>query len=264
MKLSHQNIVRIVLITVGIFILLYILLPGPIMFDMPPHIKNFLWIIFIVSGILLLIAYFNPKESPPPPLPQRNEIPQAENRITGSVIDYAANGIGYIDKIQLLQNNQKIWLHFPPHTAQQVMNVAVKNTTVTVTATVRNNPAPINNDTARYELISLHSNALDKTVNINEIPPPPPAPGKEIEVKGNTIELKSDESGHVTGFVLSGKMIELPLHTAETLLPLMRQAHEITVKGYRPAAMDGFVNISGMPFIKPVSITIDNINYVIQ
>lgn len=85
-----------------------------------------------------------------------------------------------------------------------------------------------------------------------------------MEVKGSSIELKLDDKGNAAAFILSGKLIEFHRHTAETLLPLMKQAHQIVVKGYERNASDGFVNNTGLSFIKPYTITIDNINYVIQ
>jgi hypothetical protein len=260
MKPSHQTITKIILIALGILILLYFSEPGIIMFDIPPHIKNLLWIIFIISGLLLLIASISNPKPPGPPLP--HNLPQPESGISGTVVDYAANGIGDIDKILLQRGNQNIWLHFPPHTAQQVMNVAVKNTTVY--ATVHNGKMPPHDNRILYELISLRSDALGITINVYDIPPPPPMQGNEVEVKGNSIELKLNDRGEAAAFILSGKLIEFHPHTAETLLPLMKQAHEIIVRGYQRNPSNGFVNNTGLPFIKPYTITIDNINYVIQ
>lgn len=261
MKLSHQTI-RIILIAFCILILLYISEPGIIMLDIPPHIKNLIWIIFIISGLLLFITYINPRKPLGPPLPPHNTLPPPSGEISGTVVEFGSNRIGDIDKIALLQGNQKIWLHFPPHTAQQLMNVAVKNTTVH--ATVHNGKMPPHESMMRYELISLSSDALGKTINVHDIPPPAPMRGSEVEVKGGDIELKLDDKGNAAAFILSGKLIEFHLHTAETLLPLMKQAHEIIVRGYERSASDGFVNNTGLPFIKPYAITIDNINYVIQ
>lgn len=261
MKLSHQVYVKIILIALGILILLYILQPGIIMFDIPLYIKNLLWIIFVISGLLLLITYINPQK-PSSSLPYRHNLSQPENEINGTVVDYAANDIGDIDKILLQQGNQKIWIHFPPHTAQQVINLAVKNTTVF--ATIHNGKPPPHQGIMMYELISLRSDALGKTINVHDIPPPPPNRGNEVEVSGNSIELKLDDRENATAFILSGKLIELHSHTAETLLPLIKQAHKIIVKGYQRSTSDGFVNISDLPLIKPSVITIDNINYVIQ
>ena len=259
MKLFHQTTTKIILIALGILILLYISEPGKIMFHIPPHIKNLLWIIFIISGILLLLNYLQPKKPLPP---HENINPLAATEITAAVINYGSNGVGDIDKILVQHNNQKMWLHFPPHTAQQILNVAVKNTTIS--AELHAGKRPANDGIAVYELISLHSDALGKTINVHDIPPPPPDRGNEVEVRGNSIEVKPNEEGRIGAFILSGKLIALPKHTAETMLTLMKQAHQIVVKGYERSASDGFVNSTGLPFIKPYSITIDNINYVIQ
>jgi len=260
MKLSQQTTIKIILIALSILILLYI--SEPVMFNIPPHSKNLLWIVFIISGLLLLLTYINPKKPPAPPLLPHNTLPQPSGEISGTVVEYGSNAIGDIDKILLQQSNQKIWLHFPPHTAQQVMNIAIKNTTIY--ATIDNGKKPPHDNSIMYELISLRSDALGKIINVHDIPPPPPMQGNEVEVKGNNIQLKLDDKGNAAAFILSGKLIEFHPHTAETLLPLMKQAHEIIVRGYERSPSDGFVNNTGLPIIKPSVITIDNINYVIQ
>lgn len=176
MKLLHRPVTKVILIAIGILILLYISLPGQIMFNFPPHIKNLLWIIFIISGFLLLITYIKPKNHPGPPLRQRNALPKTLNEISGTMLQYGNNPMGDIDKILLQQGNQRIWLHFPPHTAQQVMNVAVKPTTIN--ATVHHGKMPPHDSIMRYELISLSSDALGKTINVHDIAPPAPVRGK--------------------------------------------------------------------------------------
>lgn len=105
MKLLHRPVTKVILIAIGILILLYISLPGQIMFNFPPHIKNLLWIIFIISGFLLLITYIKPKNHPGQPLRQRNALPKTLNEISGTMLQYGNNPMGDIDKILLQQES---------------------------------------------------------------------------------------------------------------------------------------------------------------
>lgn len=260
MKLSRQTLMIFIVIILLVFIISYFSVSGIIMIAIPPHIKTILQVIFIASGLLLLFNYI--KQPKPPHPPHQNDNYEGTTDITGTVKDYGSNAVGDIDKILLQQDNQQIWLHFPPHTAQQILIVAVKNTTVTAKA--RSGKKPNKDNMIKYELASVRSDALGKAINVHDIPPPPPSRGNEVEVKGNSVELKIDDKGHVRAFILAGKLIDLPPHTQETLLPLLKNAHQIVIKGYKRSASDGFINSSGLDLIKPYIITIDNISYVIQ
>lgn len=213
----------------------------------------------------------------PPRQPQDNVMPSLEQNhltppqllkeITGTIVNYAANRNGDIDKLILNTGNDKMLIYFPPHTARQLMNAAEKNTKVHVWLGNDKKPPPkhddINNQN-RYELISLHAEVNSITINVHDIPPPRPATGNEVLIKGKTIQWQKDDNNQPVDFILSGKLIALSPHARKSLLPLLNNARSITVKGYERNAADGFVNISGLIMVKPYAITIDSVNYIVQ
>jgi hypothetical protein len=114
-----------------------------------------------------------------------------------------------------------------------------------------------------YTLISIQSPSLGKAVFIHDIPPPPPTKGNEVEVSGSEVQFRLDDHGKVGAFILADKLVDLNPATGETLVPLLRQAKEIIVKGYERSPDKGFVNITGLVLIKPNLITIDKTNYLL-
>ncbi len=104
----------------------------------------------------------------------------------------------------------------------------------------------------------------NKTVDIKDFPPPPPTPGEEVTIRGSQVTIKKDESGRATALILSGKLILLPPHAADDLLPLMEPAKTILIKGIQRSEADGFVNINGLPLVRPDEITIDSIKYLVR
>jgi hypothetical protein len=260
--MAHKQMIRIAIIAVAVIFILYIVEPDFIMFDVPPHIRNLLWIIFIITGAILLATYLRPMKPPRPPGMPMGEGQQIAKTVSGIVIDYGSNKVGDIDKILLQQADKKIWLHFPPHTASQIMSVGAKNATVNAEVGAMNKMMPDN--VPMSDLTSIQSAALGKTVFIHDIPPPPPSRGDEIEVKGSAAKFKLDDNGKVSAFILADKIIELHPGMIETLVPLLQQAKEIIVKGYERGMGNGFVNVTGFPLVKPYNITIDKINYVVQ
>lgn len=262
---DQSSLWKIIILGVLVIVLIYLISHRAIMFHIPPHIRDILWFVFIISGIILAVHYYKQNtykfttgsKHLPVDTPQRSD-----NELTGLVLDYGANADGDIDNMLVLSGQQKFWLHFPPHTAQQVMNLALKNTTIT--ATIGKHPRHHSDGILIYRLIALRSDNLGKSLYLDEIPPPSPALGRETIVSGNQIEWRYDEHGQVAGFVIKGKIIKLKPHSAEFLKPLLQNAKQIEVKGHERISSNGFVNINGQSFITPTLITIDQTNYVIQ
>jgi hypothetical protein len=256
-----KTTIRILLVAGILIFILYIAEPDIPMFDMPPHIRNLVWIIFIIAGFLLVSQYIRPKKPPASPSPLPGHERSVNDEISGIVLDYGYNRIGDIDKILLQQSNRKMWLHFPPHTASRVMNIGIKTTTVTVTIRPSDKPSP--DSLPEFAVVSIQSPSLGKVVFIHDIPPPPPEKGDEVEVTGHEVQFRLDEQGKVSAFILSDKIVELNPATGETLVSLLRQAKDILVKGYERSLDKGFVNTTGLVLVKPYSIRIDQTNYLL-
>lgn len=194
-----------------------------------------------------------------PPTPDDIQSNASTQKIKGTVIQYGSNPQGDIDKILVDVNNNQLWLHFPPHAAKQVLNIAKLHAIVAIEYAERHGKKDrISNE------IQIISNNKNESVNIRDIAPPPPTPGNDVTVNGNKIEIKKDDNGNTNAFVLSNKLIMLPPHVAENLLPMIENAKTITVKGNERSNADGFVNINGLNLVRPDSIIIDGTNYLVR
>jgi hypothetical protein len=259
--MTEKALIRIVLVAGILILILYLAEPDIHLFDMPPPLRNIVWIVFIIAGLLLLVQYVQYAKRPfgGPPPPPREQV-QSE-AISGLVLDYGSNGIGDVDKLLLQLPGRKIWVRFPPHTASRVMNIGVKTTSVTITMAPSDKFSP--DSLAVFELLSIHSASLGQGVLIRDMPPPPPEKGSEVEVTGHDPQFRLDDHGKVGAFILGDKIVELRPGIGGSLIPLLQQAKEITIKGYERGTERGFVNSYGLAVVKPNSILIDKTSYLL-
>jgi len=231
------------------------------------HIKSIIIVVLLVSTTIFAYKYFFDAKKVSPRLDNEQTAPDdsedypSAKLVAGTVLDYGVNRIGDIDKILLQTPDGKMWLHFPPHTAKKVLSLAQKN--ASVTAKVDEFQQNQENETT-CELLTLQSKKNKDQIIIEGMPPPPPSSGVETAFSGTTVQFQFDPHGHIAGFVLSGKLVELKPKTAESLSSLLQHAKTIQVKGFARNADNGAVNKQGYILVKPVSITIDNINYLVQ
>ncbi len=230
------------------------------------HIKSI--IIVILSIVLLAIAYnYAGKQEPllkttpdDPPLPLGYSPVASTQKIQAIVLQYGSNPRGDIDKMLVAADGDSIWLHFPPHAARQILQVAKLHSSVVIEYTDRMSKK----DKMGAGEIQTISNNKNETADVKNILPPPPSRGNEVTITGNKIEIKKDETGKATAFVLSNKLIVLPPHAAEDLLALITSAKTIKIKGTERSDTAGFVNINGLCLVQPDEITIDSVTYLVR
>ncbi len=230
------------------------------------YIKVTIIVLLIILGAFIYLDQGTGRQTdngllPSPDSPHEEKPLLYARVISGKIVQYGANRMGDIDKIMLQTFAGQMWLHFPPHTAKKVLEIAQQNAMVKAEAD-QNNEAY--NDKPMGELLSLESENQRQKIFIKDIPPPTPSTGIETEITGTSTELQTDEQGHAVGFILSGKLVELNPKMSQALSVLLQRAKLISVKGVARSAGDGFVNAKGLVLVKPVTINIDNINYVVQ
>lgn len=231
------------------------------------HIKSIIIaVLLLLTGAFAYKYFYTPKVATPdqPIEQQHDKRPQPgsfEEIIEGTVLEYGGNHIGDIDKLLLQTSTGNKWLHFPPHAAKKILNLAERNATIEAKiGKCRPNQA---NETI-CELLSLRSKKNEAEITIGDISPPPPSDGIDTEITGSSVQFQYDLHGHVAGFILSGKLVELRPKMAEVLCKLLQNAKVIQVKGFARSADGGTVNMQGYLLVKPVSITIDHVNYTVQ
>lgn len=209
-------------------------------------------IIIIFSLILCLLECEKRPPMPPPPFPASNG---KIIEMNGKVINYKTNPEGNIDKIILNQGNQRSEIHFPPHLAKHILEIAKINTSVQIKTFQRHRD---------YELTFI-SSADGKTVfDAKEILPPRPSPGKEIQIRGSVSELIRNRDNEVTGFVIGKKTVILHPEESRTLAPLLIDANEVEVTALERYTKDGTINTFQFPPVMLTKIKIDSIVYKIR
>ena len=199
--------------------------------------------------------------NPPQPLHPEAE-KQKEWAIEGTVLSYASNNIGEIDRLIIEINQKKTGLHFPPHAAQKIIAIAKPATTVQVV--VDNQQGPLHEQGANYHLISLTA-AGGKTIVVSNIAPPPPSQrGEEATITGKATDVWTDSEGRVRSFVVNKTIVTLPPHVGMNLADDLNKANNVAVKGYLRMSGNGFVNNRGSGLIRPYSISIDGTTYTIE
>lgn len=182
--------------------------------------------------------------------------------ISGIVLAYGSNHDGDIDKILLSTDTDKVWIHFPPHTARQVTSAAPIHQSIR--ASVRQRGLPAHHGDKVYELEYLRSGSSKITVDLGQIPAPLARKGFDVEVKGHPSKNFEPDDQRQTNFVLAGKLILLPPHMAQELLPIISSAKIILVKGLMRDSTEGFLSGSGLNVVKPSSIQIDSVTYMVR
>ncbi|WP_307445838.1 MULTISPECIES: hypothetical protein [Chryseobacterium] len=192
-----------------------------------------------------------------PPLPPPVSPPETKQtiRLNGKVTAYETNPEGNIDRMTLDQGKQKSEIHFPPHLARQILDIAQLNTFVKLKVDQRDRG---------YELISLASEDGKNTFDTRGIPPPKPSPGKEIRIKGTVSGWIRSRQNETTGFVIGRKTVMLNPEESRILAPLLIKAKQVEVTALERDANDGTINTLQFPPVKVKEITIDSIVYKIR
>ncbi len=191
-----------------------------------------------------------PLTPPVPPLGMEKPM-----QLNGKVAGYETTPEGNIDKIILDEGKQKSEIHFPPHLAKQILNIAQPNASVHLKAFERDRG---------LELISIASESGKNTFDVQGILPPKPDPGKEIRIKGAVSELIRNRQNKTIGFVIGQKTVMLNPEESRTLEPLLMKAHQVEVSALERNTKDGTINTLDFPPVRLMEIKIDSIVYKIR
>jgi len=202
------------------------------------------FVVFVLSGC---------EKKPPVPPHSHPEIEEPA-MLNGKVKAYETNPEGDIDKIILNQGRKEIKIHFPPHLAKYILEIAKQNEMVAIKATSREDS---------YELVSV-SSGNRKTFDAGKISPPKPSPGKEIFIKGNVSGFIKNQENKITGFMIGQKTVMLGPEERITLAPLLMKAHWVEVTALERDKREGIVNTLKFPPIRMMEIKLDSIVYKIR
>ncbi|GAB3745940.1 hypothetical protein [Spirosoma pomorum] len=185
---------------------------------------------------------------------------QPTQSLSGRVLGYLANQVGDYDGLRLRTTTGVTWFHFPPHTAAQVLKLAPVGQTVVATG-IRYSPPPARTSDGQeaapvYRLTSLVNRSRKTSLQIADLPPPPPAQGKLAKAEGPLTGELRDDAGRLSALVTDQYVIDLKPHQSESIQALLEGVHRLGVVGYERTAV-GFVNKTGRKLIHPTALTIN-------
>lgn len=211
-------------------------------------------ILFILSAAVCLSGC-----GKKPPLPPHIPSPHAEQQaqLNGRVVRYGTNPEGNIDRLVLGREpgNQETEIHFPPHLAKPILDIAKVNASVTLR---------ISHGHRGDELITVSSEDGRMAFDAGKILPPKPSPGKEIRLKGAVSGMIRNRENTVTGFVIGKRTVMLNPEEGRILDPLLPKAGQVEVIALERSAEDGTINTLRFPPVKATEIKIDSIIYKIR
>lgn len=209
-------------------------------------------IIFIFFAVCCLGGCKKKPPLPPPVPPLEIEKPV---QLDGQVIRYETTPEGNIDQMVVDQGKQQSDIHFPPHLARQILEIAQPGASIHLKVARRDRG---------YELISVSSEDGNNRFDIQGILPPKPSPGKEIRIKGAVSEFIRNRRNETIGFVIGKKTVMLNPEESRILAPLLIKATQVEVTAMERDANDGTINTLRFPPVKMTEITIDSIVYKIR
>lgn len=180
---------------------------------------------------------------------------------------YLSNRIGDYDGLQLRTATGKAWLHFPPHTAAQVLKLAAVGQPVRVVVTNRP-PMPrppadkLPPPEPAYELVSLQNRTTKTGFRPADSPPPPPSRGKLVEAEGPLTGQLHDDAGRLVALLTDRFVVELKPHQGESIQELLVGVNRLGVTGYERTE-PGFVNKTGRTLLHPTALTINGQTFVL-
>jgi hypothetical protein len=185
---------------------------------------------------------------------------QPTQSLSGRVLGYLANQVGDYDGLRLRTTAGVAWFRFPPHTAAQVLKLAPVGQTVVATGIRHIPPLARASDgqeaATDYRLMSLVNRTRKTSLQIADLPPPPPAQGKLVEAEGPLTGELRDDAGRLSALVTDRYVIDLKPHQSESIQALLEGVRRLGVVGYERTAM-GFVNKTGRKLIHPTALTIN-------
>lgn len=211
-------------------------------------------IFFILSAVFCLSGCGKKK-----PLPPHIPPSQAERavQLNGRVVRYGTNPEGNIDRLVLDREpgNQKTEIHFPPHLAKPILEIAKVDASVTLRISHRDRGD---------ELLSISPEDGHTAFDAGKILPPKPRPGKEIRLKGAVSGMIRNRENAVTGFVIGKRTVMLNPEEGRILSPLLLKAVQVEVTALERSTEDGTINTLTFPPVKATEIKIDSIIYNIR
>ncbi len=208
-----------------------------------------------INFIFLLGFLLSGCEKKPPVPPHSDPRIEKQSLLTGIVQAYETNPEGDIDKIVLNLDSTKVKVHFPPHFAKNILEIAKKNAVVKVRVSSRED---------NFELISIAGEDHTRFFDAGKILPPKPSPGKDIVIKGHISDFIKNPENKITGFVMDRKTVILDPEEGNILAPLLIQAHQVEVTARERDKKEGVINILKFPPVRITEIKIDSIVYKLR
>jgi hypothetical protein len=218
-------------------------------------------------------------QEPPPPPREKDGRATALSTYTGTVKEFVANPDFIYDAFLLTIDSKETRVAFPKHLGEQVLQLAKKGQTVSVTGFYdekhreggfgekhqeggsdekRKDSGP------EFRLVSLTSG----TTTLRDTPPvqpaQPPVP-TAVTLQSSIAEFLHDPEGRINGVMLKdGTLVRVPPHVGYQLLGSLKAGDEIKVYGYVKPKRGGEVYSKDVKVVGAETITINGTEYLVR
>ncbi|MDP9080317.1 MAG: hypothetical protein M3O71_23065 [Bacteroidota bacterium] len=168
-----------------------------------------------------------------------------EKHQAGILEQFTYNKHNDINGLIISENGDQLTVKFPPHIAEQVMNIVNPGDLVELLYNEHSKHKDSHRPERELEIIT--NKGTGKSVTMAESPAPKPVDSVEVfEFEIAHPELCKGKKEEFTGIKLDDKFIHLKSHDAEPLRKHLLLGTAIKVKAKRRLENLGFVNVSGL------------------
>lgn len=174
----------------------------------------------------------------------------------GKITNKLSNNDFTFDRFQLEADGQTYNVKFPKQLGQEIQNMG-NNVTVKGIARVNRE------GTQEIKFVSIESG--NKIVyNTKPHRMMQPQENKMVTNKGKVSDFRINDRGEVDGLILnSNTIVNVPKNVLKQLYSMVQKGNEIAYTGYIKGARDGEVQLEKYTIVKPMTITVNGIEYLL-
>ena len=181
---------------------------------------------------------------------------QQVTTFTGKITNKLSNNDFMFDAFELEANGQTYFVKFPKQLGQQIQSMGNNVTVKGVTNSNREGQQDI-----RFVSIESGNKVVYNTKPARKIES---QEEKFINSKGKVSDFRINKRGEVDGLIVnSNTVVNVPKKALTQLYSMIQKGNEISYTGYIKGTKDGEVQLEKYTIVKPTTITVNGIEYLL-
>ena len=209
-------------------------------------------LLVLLIAFITAIVIFNKKSRMP--------FTESQISLSGKLIDYQTNKKGDIDSLIIRSNTDNLLIHFPPHTAFEIIKTFPKNTQIEVIYNKKNHFLDKDIDN---HLLSISNKDNSRFLKLADIKNTPVDKGISSNIIIKNYKINFDDKDQANAIISNNYFIDIKPHILKEIIPLMDKAKKIEIKGLIRSE-NGFVNSNGYKYLKAESLILDERIYLLK